>query len=62
MNEIRIEKYRIVENGSKKPFCVYVVEANINDNKYVVEKRYSQFHVLHEEVNKKFYFCKLISF
>ena len=56
MNEIKIENYRIVENGSKKPFCLYTIEIYVNGTRYVVEKRYSQFHALHEEVIKLIFF------
>ncbi|KAK6622691.1 hypothetical protein RUM43_008533 [Polyplax serrata] len=52
MSDVKIERYRIVENDNKKPFCVYVIEANVNGKRYVVEKRYSQFHALHVELRK----------
>ena len=60
MNEIKIENYRIVENGSKKPFCLYTIEIYVNGTRYVVEKRYSQFHALHEEVIKLIFFSNSV--
>lgn len=51
MNEVKIDEYRVVDNGNEKPFCVYIVEVRINDGKHIVEKRYSQFHALHGEVS-----------
>lgn len=51
MNEIIIDDYHVVDNGKEKPFCVYIVKARINGCKYVTEKRYSQFHALHDEVS-----------
>lgn len=54
MNEIKINSYRVVDNGNKKPYCVYIVHARINNMKYEVEKRYSQFLSLHNEVSFDF--------
>lgn len=51
MNEIKITEYHVVDNGKEKPFCVYIVKARINGCKYFTEKRYSQFHALHDEVS-----------
>jgi hypothetical protein len=50
MITLNISEYRLVEDTTVKPHHVYVVEILHAGRRVLVEKRYSAFHSLHQEV------------